>query len=298
MRRFKHWLLKPEYLYRPSQIWRRISANRLQVPIGIRLPWGVPFVVPERDAIGSSLLRLGVYDLALSEVIWRLLDPGETVADVGANIGYVTALSAARTGRAGHVIAFEPHPLIFQDLHKNVTLWGNSSCASVDIRREAVSNHQGDVHLRIPTGFLENRGVATLEGEGGELVEVRAVTLYHALGTAPPDLLKVDVEGHESAVFEGGADLLREGRIRDIVFEDHGRYPNENSRILEGYSYSLFEVGRQLNRPDLIPIRRGNGRTVWEARNILATLEPERALRRMAPRGWEVLRSVGRSQSR
>ncbi len=55
------------------------------------------------EGVGRSLWRLGVYDLVTCELCWRLLDPGETAVDVGANIGVVTGLLARRAGPAGEV---------------------------------------------------------------------------------------------------------------------------------------------------------------------------------------------------
>ncbi len=46
----------------------------------------------------------------MSEVLARLIDPGDTVVDAGANVGYMTVLAAAAAGPTGRVVAFEPHP--------------------------------------------------------------------------------------------------------------------------------------------------------------------------------------------
>ena len=49
--------------------------------------------------IGQSIRTTGLYDLAVSEVLARLIDPGDTVVDAGANVGYMTVLAAAAAGR-------------------------------------------------------------------------------------------------------------------------------------------------------------------------------------------------------
>ena len=59
-------------------------------------------------------------DLAVSEALWRLLDPGALALDVGANIGFMTNLMAWRSGPCGRVLAFEPHPEVFRSLAENV----------------------------------------------------------------------------------------------------------------------------------------------------------------------------------
>src|ERR687886_1998553 len=99
---------KPEYFFRPTQLIQRLRQHLIhKTPSGefekIRLPWGVDIRVRPTETIGSSICRLGVYDLTVSEVIWRLLEPGEQAVDVGANIGYMTSLMAARVGKTGNV---------------------------------------------------------------------------------------------------------------------------------------------------------------------------------------------------
>lgn len=97
---------KPEYLYRPRQALQRIAQTLRPQPKTFQavLPWGLRMWVRPSEDLGSALWRFGIYDLPLSETIWRLLDPGETAIDVGANIGYVTGLmaGAASVAKCSH----------------------------------------------------------------------------------------------------------------------------------------------------------------------------------------------------
>ena len=126
--RFIGSLGKPEYVFRPSQIIRRLQRE-FQIAREseeVVLPWGLPIRVFPNETIGSCIWRTGVHDLVASEALWRLLDPGETAVDIGANIGYMTGLMARRAGPRGRVIALEPHPDIFAELQRNVGEWGRS----------------------------------------------------------------------------------------------------------------------------------------------------------------------------
>src|SRR4051812_44226471 len=104
-------ILKAEYLYRPVQLVRRfrpprdINADSLVSA----LPWGQRLRTPPRTNIGQQLAVLGVFDLMVTGALWRLADPGETALDVGANIGYMSAVRARGVGRGGRVIGYEPH---------------------------------------------------------------------------------------------------------------------------------------------------------------------------------------------
>src|SRR4051794_10893580 len=103
-------IAKPEYFYQPVQLLRRLRAaitHRGNAPVRVRVPGGAEFVAPASDHIARAFLHLGVFDLVVTETLWRLIDPGEVGVDAGANIGYMTSIMAARAAR---VWAFEPHP--------------------------------------------------------------------------------------------------------------------------------------------------------------------------------------------
>src|SRR4051812_45060416 len=95
--RLSHALNKPHYVFRPTQLGRRFAGvfrRRTSGPQVVRLPWGLDLNVLPDEAIGASIARTGVFELHVSETIWRLLDRGELAVDVGANIGYMTSLMA------------------------------------------------------------------------------------------------------------------------------------------------------------------------------------------------------------
>src|SRR5262245_30401299 len=114
---------KPEYLLRPSQLWRRLQwhfAPANETYISVRLPWGAQIRVRPTDVIGSAIAKLGLFDLLVSESLFRLCDVGELALDIGANIGQMTSLMAVKVGPSGTVLAFEPHFEIFSELAFNV----------------------------------------------------------------------------------------------------------------------------------------------------------------------------------
>jgi protein-L-isoaspartate O-methyltransferase len=89
------------------------------------LPWGLHIRIHPLEEHGQILLTLGVIDLAVTETLFRLANPGEIAVDVGANIGYMTSVLAARinSSSGGSIWAFEAHPEIFEELKYNVEKW-------------------------------------------------------------------------------------------------------------------------------------------------------------------------------
>lgn len=286
---------KPEYLFRPSQLVRRVlrsgrcrDARLVQV-----LPWGLPLEISSSDEIGLAIWRLGVYEIGLCEVAWRLLAPGETACDVGANIGYVTSLLAARAGSSGRVLAFEPHPGLHQALIQQLARWKERPVAPVELHALALSDHPGTAWLAESPDFDRNCGTSHLgDRENADAAGYEVATSTIDLVTrdlGPIGLAKVDVEGHELSVFQGGRTTLASGRLRDLIFEEHHGFPSPPSRFLLDLGFTIFRIDQDFLGPRLAPPETPAS-SHWRPPNFLATRDPERATRLTSPRGWRVLR--------
>lgn len=295
---------RPEYLLRPLQIYlrckRALQRNKSLFEV-VTLPWGTRIIVRPADSIGWSICATGIYDLCVTEIIWRLIGFGETAVDVGANIGYMTSIMAVRAGAKGKVYAFEAHPGVFSDLRKNVGAWGASpAMAEIIACRVAIGNKRGAGFLVVPDAFSTNRGVSSVNAvpeRGGryESEEVELDMLDHLLDkTSEVHMLKIDVEGKELEVLQGAERLIKSGQVRDILFENHANYPNAVTEFLEKRRYKIYDLGKGLSGPVVEPV--GSGRVSkrdWEPRNLLATRDETRIARYLATQGWQSLRGRG-----
>jgi hypothetical protein len=142
--------LKPEYLWRPSQVLRRLSFRPSNKVMSLRLPWHCTISACSAEVIGRSIATQGVYDLPLTEAIMRLTDVGDTTLDLGANIGYVTLVLARSAGQEGHVICFEPNPALLPILRTNINNWNSLKVAPIQIETVALSDRNGDGVLGFP----------------------------------------------------------------------------------------------------------------------------------------------------
>jgi FkbM family methyltransferase len=295
---------KPHYVFHPLRLLRRASygigsggSTGGEAAIA-HLPWGLELEVRSREAIGYSILTAGVFDPCVTETLHRLIDPGDLVVDVGANVGYLTSLAASRAGGGGSVIAYEPHPRVFELLQANVARWrGRSDLAPVEIRQAAVSDRRGTAKLASGPLFHENMGLASLQpadtaDAAVDLLSVAVERLDDALAGRRIGVMKVDVEGHEPEVLRGAEQLLRAGLIRDLVFEDHEQYPDPSTELVQAANYQLFSLENDLFGLRLgAPEQRGKV-SAWPGPSYLATRDPDRALARLSPRGWRV-RGIG-----
>jgi FkbM family methyltransferase len=277
---------KPEYLLRPSQVLRRWSDGGSRVGrTKVILPWGLPLWVNPADVIGRAVCRLGLYDLTVSEALWRLCDEGDLTVDAGANIGHMTSILARRCGPRGRVLAFEPHPILYAELEQNAVAWKGVSV--VELRQTALCNQAGRGVLFEPDSFACNRGTAQVVTSTKGQVRLAPLDAEVPFGVRI-GLLKIDVEGSELNVLEGAARLLDAGLIRDIVFEDFAAQASPCRTFLERFGYRVFALGRRFFGPRLVDSSGAN--RPWEPPSFLATLEPIRAVARMKPRGWQTLR--------
>jgi FkbM family methyltransferase len=282
-------IMSPEYLCRPTQIWRRLRFKSSGEINSLPLPWGCSIRARSAEAIGYAIATQGVYDLPLTEAIMRLTDAGDTAIDVGANIGYMTLVLALTSGARGRVVCFEPNPALLSTLTANVESWKHLRAAPIQIETIALSDGNGDGVLGFPDGYDANAGVASLEVKGPGLSV--AIRRLDCLAIGEIGIMKVDVEGHEASVFSGGEQLLAGKKVRDVLFEEHAAYPARSHQILLEHGYRIFRLTRSTWRPLLLPPE-ARSRQVYLPSNYLATTRPERARARFAPRGWRAFSRV------
>ncbi|TMI06134.1 FkbM family methyltransferase [Candidatus Bathyarchaeota archaeon] len=152
---------------------------------------------------------------------WFKVKQGEVVVDVGAHIGRYTLIAAKQ---ALKVVSIEPDPSNFAMLESNIKL--NEFCNVIPLQLAASSSH-GKRRFYLANGgdtgtsSLERSWFWTLDaGVKRKEIEVECETLdsvVDSLGLEQIDWLKIDVEGHETAVLEGAGALL--ARTRKLILE-------------------------------------------------------------------------------
>jgi len=176
-----------------------------------------------RDAIGRAMFLYGTYEICSTRLIQAFLRPGMTFADVGANIGYYTVLAGRAVGESGTVYSFEPNAALLPRLEENVRL--NDLFGRVRILPQAVTRKSGEIRFYRSTAS-DNSGLSsTLPGDcrsdQGEVVPCVSLDDFAAKLAVGRriDLIKIDVEGAELDVLEGGHETLERPDAPAIVFE-------------------------------------------------------------------------------
>lgn len=301
-----NYLNRPEYIFRPGQIYRRIlrsphqDTNKFE---NVLLPWGVTIKIcpSPSEVVGRSLWAMGIYDLIVTEVLWRLIDRGETAVDVGVNIGYMTTIMAKRVGETGKVWCFEPNPEVYEELSENIRTWQETlGWNQIYAKKIALSNQTGVGVLSVPkrnreeASLIPHTDVRAIQGNesNSKTYTVSLARLDEILKNSELiGVLKIDVEGHELEVLQGATELITKQQIRDIIFEDHSGYPSPVSQFLEEHGYTVFRIWKGFWRPVLEPPTKKRVHQ-WEPPSYLATKDISRTIERLKKRGWSSLQST------
>jgi FkbM family methyltransferase len=150
------------------------------------------------------------------DVLRRLVQPGMTVADVGANIGLLTLLMAWATGPEGKVVAFEPEAIPRSNLEKMKHLNGLSW---VEVRDQAVGEKAGRLTFHVSDIIGHSSLYALPEAEEARTVEVEVVRLDDVAPAKRMDVVKIDVEGAELDVLAGMSGVIAKNPDLAIVAE-------------------------------------------------------------------------------
>lgn len=145
------------------------------------------------------------YELESLYVINALVEPGHVCLDVGANVGALTLAMARQAGPGGRVYAFEPGPVTFERLRRNIALnpWLTDVVVPLSL---GVADKPGTLFWNED---WHNRGNATLLESAGTAVEVVSLDWYFGQVSLPRlDFVKIDVEGMEYEVLTGARLLL------------------------------------------------------------------------------------------
>lgn len=290
----------PEYLFRPTQILTRIKRSFVR-PSGekflVRLPWGDDIRVRPAECIGCGIWYYGIFDLIVAEALARLTDEGEHALDIGANIGQMTSLFNYLVGPGGRVDSFEPHPQVFSDLSDNASIWEKRYSGKVMHLHPIALGDKNEMGCMVmPESWQTNMGIGRVDvpvaGEvARDSLSIEIKRLDGLLdGDAKIGVCKIDIEGNELQAFQGASRLLQNKQIRDIIFEDLDIRNGSVCKYLESFDYQIFFLWSKTMRPMLDRNINDQQGRVSDGKNYLATLDPDRAMRRFHQGGWKVLK--------
>ncbi|XGV98016.1 MAG: FkbM family methyltransferase [Leptolyngbya sp. BL-A-14] len=190
--------------------------------------------------IGRSLELYGEWSEGEVSLFQPLIRPGDTVVEVGANIGTHTVFFAKAVGAKGHVLAIEPQRIVFQTLCANLAL---NSITNVQTYAIALGEAPGFAQIPALDYYqLNNYGGVSLQESSGAQAAGETVQIATLDSFAIPQcrLLKIDVEGMELAVLKGATAMIQ--HCQPILYIENDRQDKANALIqhLVTLGYELY----------------------------------------------------------
>jgi len=191
------------------------------------------------------------------QIIEKFSSPGNTVMDIGANIGEWTLRMANKVGSTGCVYSFEPIPVINQSLNKTLRI---NNLSQVILSQVALDSCSGDSEFTIPLdeNNLAIHGESRLGSEEGNWniytdvkkttsIKVKTITLDQFSSEQSMnrlDFVKIDVEGKEVQVLEGGQETF--SRFTPALILEVGCEEEKDRKriaeLLRSWGYSITGI--------------------------------------------------------
>lgn len=179
--------------------------------------------------VGPHLINLGFNEPHNTKILTSVIQPGDVVVDIGANVGYFSVLAGWRSYPGGSIWAFEPQPSIYRLLADNLALNGFGAMSHAYCL--ALSDTTATVPMRTFPGYLATSSMRpmsdafvsfteTTTGRKSETIDVSTARLDDLMKDVPEiHVLKIDVEGHEPEVMRGAREIIARSPHIKIVME-------------------------------------------------------------------------------
>jgi FkbM family methyltransferase len=168
--------------------------------------FGGKLLCDSRDYIQRRIRFFGIYEHNLTFYMMSCIQAGDTVVDIGANIGYFSVLCSKLVGESGKVIAIEADPNTFKRLKENLQLNG---CRNVESRNVAATEDCCMVNMHSPDAH--NKGANTIVRQSSDAADgTPGMPFQNFVKSDIPRVkfIKIDIEGSEGPVLQQIINLL------------------------------------------------------------------------------------------
>ncbi|GAB6462435.1 hypothetical protein bcgnr5371_19560 [Bacillus cereus] len=233
-----------------------IGNNKMLVKLAYN---GTLSISSDDLSLMPSLVTSGSIEVPLTKFFINQIKPGQTIIDIGTNVGYFTILAAMLVGNEGKIFGFEANPTVYEFLKDNISMnWltkqttlYNKAVYSKNTNLNFHSSHKfhGDssIHMR-----AEDENVSDFY----TTISVEAIALDDQFSNLNQiDLIKIDIEGGEYQAFLGMMNLIKQKKIKQIIFEwnkkmlgdEHIKFISLLNELHEKYSGSFYILDQDGN---------------------------------------------------
>lgn len=194
------------------------------------------------QALERTIYYNGTYEAGTLDIIGKCLCKGDIFIDVGSNIGLISLFSSKLVGPDGAVYSFEPEPVIYAILRKNIEINRVSNVHTYDL---ALGSARTTATIYSALATKAKRGAASLikpseSHAAGATVKVQTLDEFVCANKiANVRMLKIDVEGWELEVLKGARHLLASQTAPIICIEYSNLHPIHHGQALDIYNCIL-----------------------------------------------------------
>ena len=196
-----------------------------------------------RDVMFRELYVHGCYQDDVLAALSALLRPGGVFWDIGANYGFMSIFVEKTFNGAVRTVAFEPNPVVLDELRKNLHL---NNCSNIDVQPICLSDQVGTATFYTSRDHSWNATLIRAFAENYHedmQVQVQTSTIDHMVKLLPPpSVIKLDVEGAEHMVLQGGETFLANSHV-PVIIEYNTSALNEVGITPAQYLQSFFRLG-------------------------------------------------------
>jgi len=165
-----------------------------------------------------DLIRFGEYEPVSSYIFNHLVKKDMTVIDIGGNVGYFSLLASKLVGMHGKVYVFEPDPINFMYLRKNIEI---NKIKNIILVNKCVSNEEGILTLYLHPKFHSCHSIFKSTSKSIDHVNVESITLNKMFENDDFKIsfIKMDIEGAELKALKGMDEMLKKNRVKYLLTE-------------------------------------------------------------------------------
>jgi FkbM family methyltransferase len=187
--------------------WKRCMSAAREGPPTVRVLGNEMVLAPTDEGISRELAAYRIHEPLSTMVLRKVLKPGMSVIDLGANIGYYTLIAADAVSSTGQVIAIEPVPENLNLLRTNLE---RNGCTNVQLLGEAMADYQGPGTIHIAA--KSNWHSLVPSKHSVDQMEVPVSTIDEVVKRCQldrVDLIRMDIEGFEVVAVKGMYETLK-----------------------------------------------------------------------------------------
>lgn len=200
-----------------------------------------------------GILNGGIREIKSIHCILKNIEPGDVFYDIGANQGLFSVIVNESFGKQVEIHAFEPIPYTFKILQKNLPKKEN-----IFLNNIALLDREGEIKFKVP----KNESLlasSTIANEYADKylknyyeIKVSCTSLYEYIKNhKPPTIVKMDVEGAEPFIIDGGKKIFSEFSPQIIMEIQTGNvgleYSLKAAKKLEELGYKIYKIDDETN---------------------------------------------------